>query len=96
MEEAANPALEIRGLPPIWRWASSIAKRLRHLAASQFNAEAPLRIETRLSLGPRKSLVLVNCHGRRVLLAVSADAVTAVLELAATRRQARTAKGEDR
>jgi flagellar biogenesis protein FliO len=38
-------------------------------------ADAPLRTEARLSLGPKKSLVLVNCCGRRVLLGLSGDAM---------------------
>lgn len=44
-------------------------------------AAAPLRVEARLSLGVKKSLVLVNCRGRQVLLALSGDTVAPVLEL---------------
>jgi flagellar biogenesis protein FliO len=38
-------------------------------------ADALLRAEARLSLGPKKSLVLVNCCGRRVLVGLSGDAM---------------------
>jgi flagellar biogenesis protein FliO len=49
---------------------------LRRLARAQAaTADAPLRAEARLSLGAKKSLVLVNCCGRRVLLGLAGDAI---------------------
>jgi flagellar biogenesis protein FliO len=49
---------------------------LRRLTGARAAAvDAPLRAEARLSLGPKRSLVLVNCCGRRVLLGFSGDAM---------------------
>jgi flagellar biogenesis protein FliO len=43
--------------------------------------ETPLHAEARLSLGPKKSLVLVNCCGRRVLLGLAGDAIVPLGEV---------------
>jgi flagellar biogenesis protein FliO len=49
---------------------------LRRMTGSRTAAaDAPLSAEARLSLGPKKSLVLVNCCGRRVLVGLSGDAI---------------------
>ncbi len=63
-------------------WAARPAAWLRGLTGTR-SAAAPLRVEARLSLGAKKSLVLVNCRGRQVLLALSGDVVSPVLELGA-------------
>ena len=44
-------------------------------------ANAPLQLEARMSLGAKKSLVLVQCCGKRVLLAVSGDTIAPVMEI---------------
>jgi flagellar biogenesis protein FliO len=67
-------------------WAGSLLRRVRGLVGARSGEESPLRVEGRISLGPKKSLVLVDCRGREVLLAISGDAVTPVMELAAPRR----------
>jgi flagellar biogenesis protein FliO len=54
------------------------------------DAEAPLRAEARMSLGPKKSLVLVNCCGRRVLLGLSGDAIVPLGEVELPRRGAKS------
>jgi hypothetical protein len=49
---------------------------LRRLTGARAEAaEAPLRAEARLHLGPKKSLVLVSCCGRRVLVGLSGEAM---------------------
>lgn len=65
-------------------WISGPAGWLRGLRQARATA-SPLRIEARVSLGAKKSLVLVNCRGRQVLLALSGDAVVPVMELPAAR-----------
>ena len=62
-------------------WMRRPAGWLRALGSGRAGA-APLRVEARLNLGVKKSLVLVNCRGRHVLLALSGDTVAPVLELA--------------
>jgi flagellar biogenesis protein FliO len=63
-------------------WMARPAAWLRGLSGTRA-AAAPLRVEARLSLGAKKSLVLVNCRGHQVLLALSGDTVSPVLQLAA-------------
>ncbi|MGA7524130.1 MAG: flagellar biosynthetic protein FliO [Acidobacteriaceae bacterium] len=72
-------------------WAGAWARWMRGLVKVRPAGEAALRVEGRISLGPKKSLVLVDCRGRQVLLALSGDTVTPVMELTAPRR-ARKAK----
>jgi len=57
------------------------------LRISKPAVDAPLRIEARLSLGPKKSLVLVSCCGRRMLLSISGDAIAPVLEVVQRNRR---------
>jgi hypothetical protein len=65
-------------------WMARPASWLRGLGTAR--TAAPLRVEARLSLGVKKSLVLVNCRGRQVLLALSGDSVSPILELGETRK----------
>ncbi|HEX3662619.1 MAG TPA: flagellar biosynthetic protein FliO [Acidobacteriaceae bacterium] len=62
---------------------------IRGLVKASTGVDGALRVEGRISLGPKKSLVLVNCLGRQVLLAVSGDAVTPVMELSGRPRKAK-------
>ncbi|MFZ0632235.1 MAG: flagellar biosynthetic protein FliO [Acidobacteriaceae bacterium] len=62
-------------------WAGGCLRWMRGMVKARAGTEGALRVEGRISLGPKKSLVLVNCLGRQVLLAVSGDAVTPVMEL---------------
>ena len=69
--------------------AARLTAWLRRLPAPRAAGDAPLLLEARLGLGPKKSLVLVNCCGKRVLLALSGDTIHPVMEMSAG---ARTAK----
>jgi flagellar biogenesis protein FliO len=60
---------------------------LRRLMSLPTAGEMPIRLEGRLNLGPKKSLVLVNCRGKSVLLAVGGEAITPVMEVPARRRK---------
>jgi flagellar biogenesis protein FliO len=53
---------------------------------------ASLRVEARLNLGPKKSLVLVNCQERQVLLALSGDTIATVMEITDPARNSQPAK----
>jgi flagellar biogenesis protein FliO len=59
---------------------------LQRLLRAPIAGDAPLRLEARLNLGPKKSLMLVNCCGRRVLLAVSGDTIVPVADVPKTAR----------
>jgi hypothetical protein len=45
------------------------------------DVESALRIEEKLSLGPKKMLYLVHCKGRELLIAAGADSVVSMMEL---------------
>lgn len=77
-------ALRAAGVPQ-GRWMERL--RVWALRLTKPAADAPLRVEARLSLGTKKSLVLVNCCGRRMLLAVSGDTIAPVLEVAQRSRR---------
>ena len=59
----------------------AVVRRLRGLSAAKAGSESALRVEARLSLGPKKQLMLVNCCGKKVLLAVSGDSIAPVMEV---------------
>jgi flagellar biogenesis protein FliO len=54
----------------------------RHLFRSTDNGEEnALRVEEKLSLGPKKMLYLVSCREREFLIAAGADAIVSVVEV---------------
>ncbi len=77
--------LQTRMTPGVPPWVARTIEWLRRFRTAPATA-APLHLESRVSLGPKKSLVLVNCCGKRVLLAIAGDAITPVMEVAARRR----------
>lgn len=94
MGSALNPAIgPIRTELPWQVWVARARGWLRRLASAPVAGEAALCLEARVTLGPKKSLVLVYCHGKRVLLAVSGDAITPVMEMAAPRRSSNAVQG---
>jgi flagellar biogenesis protein FliO len=68
-------------------WTMRLGLWLRRLMSLPTAGEMPIRLEGRLNLGPKKSLVLVNCRGKSVLLAVGGEAITPVMEVPARRRK---------
>ena len=71
----------------------ALVRRLRGLSAAKAGGEALLRVEARLSLGPKKQLMLVNCCGKKVLLAVSGESIATVLEVDGPRKALRMEAG---
>lgn len=53
----------------------------RLAAKRQIARESGLAVEGRVTLGPKKSLVLVHCHGRRYLIASAGDTVAPIVEV---------------
>jgi hypothetical protein len=47
----------------------------------QPDVESALRVEEKLSLGPKKVLYLVHCKGRELLVAAGADSIVSMMEL---------------
>jgi len=62
---------------------------LRRLMSLPTATEMPIRLEGRLNLGPKKSLVLVNCRGKSVLLALGTEVITPIMEVPPHRRRRR-------
>lgn len=90
-------------LKPAWGWRGWLAQPanwVRGFAIRREPEEVPLRVEGRLNLAPKKQLVLVNCRGRQVLLALSGDTISPVMEIAAEpvrqRRSSNRARGGGR
>lgn len=82
--------------PPFVRLLRTAAYRLVQRFTRTANAaERVLAIEDQVAIGPRKSLLVVRCHGRRFLVATAGDTIGPVIEVAATRparRQSRERK----
>ena len=45
------------------------------------DVESALRVEEKLSLGPKKMLYLVHCKGREFLVAAGSDSIVSMMEL---------------
>ena len=82
------PAITER--PPLMQhFGTAVRALFKKLAPAANSSERTLAIEDRLALGPKKSLVVVRCHGQRFLVATSAESVGPIHKLAgpkATRR----------
>jgi flagellar biogenesis protein FliO len=53
----------------------------RFLGKTQAGVENALRVEEKLSLGPKKMLYLVRCREKEFLIAAGADAIVSVVEV---------------
>ncbi len=84
-----NPIFEGSTPMPRYSWTMRLGIWLRRLMSLPTAAELPIRLEGRLSLGPKKSLVLVNCRGKSVLLALGSEGITPVMEVPPHRRRRR-------
>jgi flagellar biogenesis protein FliO len=99
MSAMVNPAVvRLAGAGAVRPGEDSLAARvlgwLRRLTGFRAVAvDAPLRAEARLSLGPKKSLVLVNCCGRCVLVGLSGDAIVPLGEWPETSARTKRAGG---
>lgn len=63
--------------------------RIAHAASAP---ERVLAVEDRVAVGPKKSLLVVRCHGQRFLVGVSADAIGPLVEVGAAARAVATAR----
>jgi flagellar biogenesis protein FliO len=70
------------------RLISAIGRGLTGLLKkAQAASDSALRIEERLSLGPKKMLYLVRCREKEFLIATGNDAAIAVIEVSEKRDQ---------
>lgn len=68
----------MKALRRLWQIARM---RLTHGSSAP---ERALAIEERVTIGPKKSLLVVRCHGQRFLVGVAADTVGPFLEVEAS------------
>lgn len=84
-----NPVFDGSTPMPRYSWTMRLGLWLRKLMSLPTAGEMPIRLEGRLNLGPKKSLVLVNCRGKSVLLAMGSEVITPIMEVPAHRRRKR-------
>ena len=70
----------VTGLPAKGRMWSLMCAAFERLVSAAPPARS-LFIEERIAIGPRKSLMLVNCAGQRFLLATAGEAITSLGEV---------------
>lgn len=69
--------------PPLVRHLRNAARwLLRRISPAAAGAERALAVEERVVIGPKKSMVLVRCHGQRFLVATAGDTVGPFIEIA--------------
>jgi len=54
---------------------------LERLSLPARSSDRLLSIEDRITIGPKKTLMLVNCAGRRFLVATAGDAIVPMIEV---------------
>jgi len=78
--EARHPG-HVTGLQLAQRISSLTRLGLKRLLGTAQPAECLLSIEERLAIGPKKTLLLVNCAGQRFLLATTGEAIAPLFEV---------------
>ena len=70
------------GGPPLAKHLRNAVRWLRKIfSPAAGSAERALAVEERVAIGPKKSLVVVRCHGRRFLVATAGDTVGPMIEI---------------
>lgn len=88
---AESPDLPQR--PPFARHLRTVARALLCKFTRAANpADRALVVEDRVALGPRKSLIVVRCHGQRFLVATAGDTIGPLIKIAAPRPRRATRK----
>ena len=93
---AAGPS-DLRQGPPFARHLRSVARALLSKFTGAANPiDRALVLEERVAIGPKKSLIVVRCHGQRFLVATAGDTIGPLIEIAAPRprRSPRRERGE--
>jgi len=72
-----------------WERCNRICSVISNFIAARFGkaqvrAQDALRLEEKLSLGPKKMLYLVSCREKEFLIAVGADAIVSMVEVSSS------------
>ncbi len=94
----------VAAAPPEFTHASPLARYFRSAARwllvrftrTAHSAERALVLEDRVAIGPRKSLVVVRCHGQRFLVATAGDTIGPVIEIAPRKSPAQSSSRSER
>jgi flagellar biogenesis protein FliO len=78
---AADLPTLIEPSPFAQHFRSVLRALLRKFVSRAGTDERVLAVEARVAIGPKKSLVLVRCHGRRFLIASAGDTIGPVIEV---------------
>jgi len=62
-------------------WRKILSMLSRTFVGTQQSTESALRIESKISLGPKKMLFLVGCGDRQFLIATGAETIASVTEV---------------
>ena len=82
---AAEPPDLPQGMP-FARHLRTVARALLSKLTRAANpVDRALVLEERVALGPKKSLIVVRCHGQRFLVATAGDTIGPLIEIAAPR-----------
>jgi flagellar biogenesis protein FliO len=65
---------------------------LKKFVSSAGATERALAVEERVTIGPKKSLLVVRCHGQRFLVATAGDTVGPLVEIASPKAARRSRK----
>lgn len=69
--------------PPLAQYLrNAVRSLLKKINPAVSSAERSLVLEDRVTIGPKKSLVVVRCHGQRFLVATAGDTIGPVIEVA--------------
>jgi flagellar biogenesis protein FliO len=58
-----------------------LSRAITRLSRVRATQQGALRIEERLQFGPKKTLLLVSCHGRRFLVATAGETIAPLIEV---------------
>lgn len=86
LPKLAEPTSFVRHLRGVFH------KLLRRFISVASTDQRALAIEDRVSIGPKKSLLLVRCHGQRYLIASTGDTIGPVIEVATPKSNRRATK----
>src|ERR1700722_10594755 len=83
-EQSAAPASLVDRCSHAFSAAGRIFAAALSFGRTQASAANALRIEEKLSLGPKKMLYLVRCREKEFLIAAGSDAIVSVVEVSST------------
>jgi flagellar biogenesis protein FliO len=83
---------ELAQSPPLApHFRGALRRLLRRFTSAPNSTERLLAVEDRVTLGPKKALLLVRCHGRRFLIATAGDTIGPIMEVATPKPAGRRA-----